>query len=451
MKRLVLQLILCMAPVLICAQQIVQVTPNTGTKGSDILMTVSVSGVNLQQGQVTASLGTDILITNVQVLNAQVLNLSLTVETTAIDGPRTLDLNVNGTLLTLPDAFSVIPSGIFSVTLEVIPVQSLKVSDFDPSYLDKAPLLFNIRINNDQVSRNLLIKMHISGGTAGHLVTAEKPVNAPPGAFFLFTNRDFEKFNPNRDKNELFRLALETGSLPADLYTYRLEVWDGSNMLAWDEGLNVVNNLVNRPELISPGNPLNSIPQLNEVGLPVFQWFSQASQNEFVLYPVYPGQATKEEICLNRPVYKVSDYAGNVLPYSAAAEALQPGQTYAWQVIGLNRTSRGEERLPSELYWFTFKEDPTQIELAAEIRLSPEDAVITAGGKQMLSLNVVDLKGNLLIPEKGVRWKVIPSEFGTVSPEGVFVSSGKTGICAVLVLYGGKQTFSMIEVTPVTK
>jgi hypothetical protein len=429
------------------AQQIVSVAPGSGVPGTEIIVNIGVSGINLQQGNVQLDFGNGISVFSTQVVNPQILSARIIIAPNASEGFRDINLSVGANRYAAPAAFEVSKAGNFVLQLEVIPMQSLYVADLDPENVQNAPLLFRINVQNDQVQRNLTIKLHVSGAENGFLITAEKMINpAVPNGTYTFTNRDFDRYLPNKDKLDLFKKTLESGKLPADVYSYKLEAYDNSILLGSDEGINVVNNPVARPELISPGVLFGQVPEIINNKNPFLQWFSQSAQNEIAIFPVFPGQKTKEEIFLNRPVYKTSNFTGNSLVYPSAAEQLEEGKTYAWQVTGINPSSRGEQTFFSEVYWFTVAKLDEPVQLVQQLLIDPMDISTTTFTRTKITAKALDKNGMLADVSSQVQWRVIPSDFGTISNDGTFITNGKTGTCAILATYEKEQVYTTVNI-----
>ena len=429
------------------AQQIVSVAPGSGVPGTEIIVNIGVSGINLQQGAFQLDFGNGITILTTQIINPQILSARIIIAPNALEGFRDVTLLAGSNRYVSPAAFEVTKAGNFVLQLEVIPMQSLYVADFDPENVQNAPLLFRINVQNDQVQRNLTIKLHVSGAENGFLITAEKLINpAVPNGSYTFTNHDFDRYLPNKDKLELFKKTLESGKLPADVYSYKLEAYDNAVVLATDEGVNVVNNPIARPELISPGIIFGQDPEIINNKNPFLQWFSQAAQNEIAIYPVFPGQKTKEEIFLNRPVYKVSDLVGNSLVYPSSAEQLEEGKTYAWQVKGINPSSRGEQTFLSEVFWFTVAKIDEPIQIFQQLLIDPLDINTTTFTRTKITAKALDKNGLLADVTNQVQWRVIPSDFGSITPDGYFNTTGKTGTCAILAIYEKEQVYTTVNV-----
>src|ERR1017187_2828244 len=122
--------------------------------------------------------------------------------------------------------------------------------------------------------------------------------------YLRLQGKQFDKYQVSNTNSPAIQAAIQTGSLPADIYDYHIEVLDDNgNDLADADGSNTISNPVNKPELISPGSAFTSDPSLIYSKQPLFQWFAQANSYVLNIFEVYPGQKTSAAVAINRPTY----------------------------------------------------------------------------------------------------------------------------------------------------
>ena len=451
MKRYFLLLIFyfLLSSALFSQGEITSVYPNSGNPGEEMDVMIKGFGTNFKSNA-QVSFGLGITVISFNVTNTETGMAHIKIDNTTPTGFRDISITSGGITSTRPGIFEVVTFGsTVRAELLVLPVQGIHLSDFDDENPDKSPLLFTIFIYNDNQLRDLTVKFKLQGQTNGLIGTAIKKYKGlQPLDMVQFDNKQFDKYNINTANKAFIKDALVNATLPADIYTYIVEIFDAANKkIAETDGSNIIFNYFNKPEMVSPGNSFFSAPEVIPVNNPLFQWFSQASYYDFYLYPVFTGQTSPEEIALNRPVYKQEGVSTTNFLYPASAEVLQQGKVYAWQVKGHYFGSEGDQLLQSEMYWFKF--DPFGIavpekESITKIRVEPE--VVNMEPGKTFKFKAVGLDSKSRPEDIEVKWKVIPASAGTIDADGFFTAANKTSSFAIMAEYGTKSDFATVNV-----
>ncbi len=96
---------------------------------------------------------------------------------------------------------------------------------------------------------------------------------------------------------------------------------------------------------------------------PVFQWNGNGDEYEVVVFEKRSALQSFDDIINSQPVWQSSRLENRLTvqyPQAGNAVPLEYGNTYYWMVYLINRTSSGEERIPSEVWQFKLV-DPSQI------------------------------------------------------------------------------------------
>ena len=424
------------------------VVPTTASANSTIDMVIKGAGTSFNNTSSIIINGIVINPLNKLVKDPETIQLKFDV-TGFASGNYPLVVNTNG-VSTLPIMFKVFEIGNeLNVLVNVMPLQSINVSDFDPNNLNNAPVLFTVSIVNDIAPRqNLRAVLTITGENAGKIATASKlSINLNPNNTFLFTNKEFTNYEVNTNNSSFFEKAIKTATLPADVYTYAIEIFNESGQsIGKGEGKNTIYNQLTKPELISPGNEMIRAAESLRNMQPLFQWFSQGNDFQFSLYEVNNGQKTAEEVVLNRPVFTQNNIKSSSFQYPVSAEKLQEGKTYVWQVKLNSAGSNGLQQLSSDVFWFKYSASGKQELVANEIKITPEDCYVQINTTKQFNANVFSVNNEPMKDQK-VTWKVIPSDAGSIDINGLFSASGKIGSCAVVAKVGEVQEYATVNVS----
>lgn len=446
MKKLYFLLTVVFFSLSASGQQIISVAPNTVNTGTQNTVLISTTGVFLSPSS-TVNFGAGIVVKNTEVMQGQMLRATIDVDASATTGTRTITLTSDGKQLTYDD-FNVVDMGsMVTASIEVVPVQKIYLTDLDPNNPDLAPLLFSVSVNNDNKQRTLKISLIIRGDETGEWGYATKTLtNAAPNAVVRFNNKEFDTYKVNTNNRTKLDEAAKQGRLPTDVYEYYIEVFDGNTKLTEASGRNILDNPIARPELIGPGNEISLQPEVINTATPFFQWFSQATSHIISVYPVFQGQTTREEIALNRPAWRQENVAGKNILYPVSAELLQEGTTYAWQVVGVVHGAKGDEKIYSDMFWFTYKKAELKNTPYSRILIEPEMPTVKTGEVTKFTVYGIDEKNVRHDIGDKVVWKVLPASLGSINSGGYFTAGKQPENVAVVAQYGNDQVFADVTI-----
>ncbi len=439
------------------SQGIIQsIVPSSGTANQTLDVVIRGSGTNFGPSSVV-SFGTGITVQNVQAPNTETIMARILIDATATAGKHDVTVTTNGATVTLPanpDGFDVFTAGgQVTIQLMVMPLNSISLSDFDQNNLKNSPLLFTVTIYNDAVAKTTCkAVLKLKGEKYGDIASATKTTgleSITPSQVINFNNKDFDKYEINSSNQVFFQNAIKTGTLPSDIYTYIVKLYDKDNKeIGSADGTNVVVNQVTRPELIAPGTPFTSQAETQRNKNPLFQWFSQGSSFDLSVYQVLDGQKTPEEVTLNRPIFIQKDIKGTSFLYPSNAELLEEGKTYAWQIrMNTSPSTSGNTQLPSEVYWFRFEAAGAAPLQVHDLKVDPEEAFVLQGKSQIFNVKAYTA-ANEPIPNVKVEWRVIPADAGSIDQTGLFTASTtKTGSCAIIAKYGDIQEYATVTIS----
>jgi len=301
MKKSLLLLFLFISKsiILLAQPEIISIVPSMFLKSQTVNIVIKGENTHFMQGITTIYAGKDISITSVNVSGPELLTATININASAKSGLYTIFITSSGEKIEVVDAIEILESGNeVSAVINLMPVSSLFLSDFDPNNIKNAPLIFTILVNNDQQQRNLNIVLSIFNEDYGKFLTADKKINnLMPSATTSFNNREFDNYGVSSSADKLFQLASQTGMMPPGNYRYLLEVFDeNNNKLAEDEVIDFLSNDISDIELIGPGSELSLSPELITSFYPFFQWFSGANSFDLLIFEVLQGQKTVDEI-----------------------------------------------------------------------------------------------------------------------------------------------------------
>ncbi len=431
---------------------LVSCVPATGMQGQQVDVVIKGRFTNFQQQTVSVDFGPDIQVERLEIKDFESLVARLRVSPNAVNGPVDVRVRAGNAELVLPGGFTVlISSGQLSAVLEVFPMQTVKMSDFEVNRITAAPIIFNVIIYNDNKIRDLKVRLTLKGDRYGLVGYSHRNLKGvQPGAVLRFTNREFDNYELNSRNNSLMQLIAKTNILPADAYDYVLELFDERGIkVGGAEASQVIVNLATRPELIMPGTLFGQQQTIISTPNPQFQWFSQASKFDFALYPVLPNQFSQEEVLLNRPIYAKEGLVTTSMVYPSSAEVLTDGQTYAWQVKARYASSRGEEVLVSDVFWFKYTKNLNQDLVTEALRITPSYTEVLIGSKVQFVLEAVASTGSRKLDLLGkdrnqVQLRLIPENKGSVDALGVFTAGSAPGPLALVVEFAGQTEYATI-------
>lgn len=250
------------------------------------------------------------------------------------------------------------------------PAEVIYVSDFNPLIPGQHPDLLSIVLQNGAAGEQTVV--------LALTISMERPrqavvVRGETAPFVLreplrrITNRDiasgdgdvaFADYEFGGPAGDLRDRILETGRLPAGTYRFAVEVRTPQGVVL--DRAELRREVVNptRLELLGPGAPFGEPPPVVTSPSPRFLWTAGAGLvaggGPYRLRVVRAdGAASAEEAMQGFAAWEdVTDATSAVYPGSSAALRLEPGATYAWQVVREVRTSGGVDELESPIYWF---------------------------------------------------------------------------------------------------
>jgi len=240
------------------------------------------------------------------------------------------------------------------ITLDVYPIDVLRLGDVDINNLRTIPLVFTATIQNLGPDRPLVVEIDIVTDDLGYLGSGRKTFDlVMAGETLVVTSRDFDEVELSPAGDDFLEQILEQGVVPANIYDLTLEVQDraGQVLSAVDTPFETTNPGT-QLDLLSPGTSFDEPPEVLAIQYPLFQWFSAAGRFDLAVYEVRSLQESPEDVTASRPVFAVTDLTENTFLYPNFAETLESGRSYAWQVQAIVNTSVGEERVPSDVLRF---------------------------------------------------------------------------------------------------
>lgn len=429
------------------SQVITSIAPGASVPGKVLNVVIRASGTHFLNQLSIADFGQDITVLNFKVQNSETAVATIDVSANATIGFRNITITTNGETVTLPAGFEIFTvTGSFKATLEVLPVASVAISDFNVTDPATAPVFFFINIYNDNASRKLTVSLYLSAATRGLLGRIYKTnLTVNPNQYLKLSQKNFDQFERSPASLAFFNEVRGLGSFPPDDYTYRLEIKNEQGVvIGGDEVMTTVSNPKYNPELIYPGD--NFMQEVSNIysRFPLFQWYGQNDHFDFALYKVLPGQ-TPEEVVRNLYVFKQDDVIGNSFVYPVFAEALIDGQTYAWQVRGKYHGAKGIQYLPSEVFRFKYSRNLDKGDnRLAKINIIPQEIQLNPGQQFQFTANFLDVNGTP-ISNINHQWQLTPSR-GTITSSGLFTAGYENATVAVLIKAGEVTDFATVTV-----
>lgn len=348
---------------------------------------------------------------------------------------------------------TVVAQGSVDGSIVVVPIETLRLADFDPINPAVAPLIFTVTVNNDLTPRAIRVQVVATGEKAGPLGSMTVDLESvQPGAMVVLTNRQFDRYELADAASGVIDFATERGVLPADDYRFHLALIDpeSGEVLSQDEDFIETTNDAAEVHALSPGNPLDQAPEPLETPQPVFLWQSDGHLFSFSLFEVTSEDAVASDIATGLPVFTQDEVETTTFPYPAFAEALRPGVTYAWLVEPIVRTASGLEKYPGEMLWFTVPSDnlggglPPAVGLS-EVRVTPQEADVRPGGALQLMVEGFNANGES-VGEVAAHWEVVPASAGDVTAGGLFTAGTSAGVAAVVATSDEISDFATVTI-----
>jgi len=434
------------------AARIIAVIPSSGTPGEELDVVVRGVDTHFAPGVSTADFGPGIRVIALTVTDPVTATAHLLIDSKASPGPRDIRVTTGSEVVLLENGFTVqAPTTQFRVSISVVPVETIFISDIDPTNIANAPLLFTVNLFNDVVARDVRLCMTIRGQRYGIILEAfDHPQPLAPFQNLSVTNREFDSYSTTNVSDEVIDIATRTGVVPPDVYTYEIRVYEATkpctdpDPLASDEGVNVITNPSFDLELIAPGAPFDEEAPAVTTSFPVFQWVSQASFFNVTLYKVMEGQ-TDEDAVQNQPVFHADNITGTSLIYPNYAEALQDGMVYAWQVKALIQSATGTVERESKIFRFRVARGEARPTAVHHIVIEPDVATVNVGESISFTARVYDSENNPV--SFTPQWSLRPADLGTIDLRGNFRAGDQARVGAVVVSAG--EVFDHAVVTVV--
>lgn len=437
----------------VLAQELLTALPGFLVRTQITELVIRGEATNFVAGQTAVNVGPGIQVQSVIVVNSTSLRITVKVFQNAAFGPRNVTVTtVAGSIneqVTLTNGIEILDTDgqQLLVIVNPVPVKSLLASDFDPTNLTGSPIIFTVHIFHDQTPRNLRAELSVEGFENGLLFTATKQIDDlefEPTPF-NFDNRQFDNYDATAAGQQVIDIGLLTGFLVSDIYSYNIELFDeNGNLVGEETATNVIENPVSDLELISPGFPLDESPEIINTKYPYFLWFSQLSSFKLTVYPVFNGQFAAEDILINQPVFEQENLLVTNFLYPNSAEQLVEGQTYAWQVTGEYTTGSGTQNVMSEPFWFTVEAvDPNSI-YVQELEVTPIQTILEPGASlqfQAIAYDETGLEVNV-IP----NWRLVPSDVGVITFDGLFTAGSRPATFAVVAEYGSVENYATVSI-----
>ena len=258
------------------------------------------------------------------------------------------------------------------VTALTAPVTTLGIGDVDFINSPTPKWLFTIDINTGGRSIVAVLKMNLRTQLASgeefnpaiELVTNSFPVD---GARTI-TNLDIGKGKAIQDslytkdqaaKEKFESVALPSGTMPAGLYTFDVEVeeiYPGTPPNGPTAKTDFTITLTNPSsiELLFPSDGDQVVS-----ALPLFQWMFDGLRSHIAVFEKLPGQSSLEEAAAGDTLLS-REVTATVFQYpGSGVRALQPGRTYVWFVEGVVATAGGvSQKVRSPLRSFKVEAGP---------------------------------------------------------------------------------------------
>lgn len=273
------------------------------------------------------------------------------------------------------------------INAQVIGLASLRVNE-----KGTGPTLVSGTIINNTTERleNLYLDLSISSGIVGAIVETTQKPNYPfslgPGQIVYATNNDIEKERIPGIQEELrfdggltpegenFIENLDGTNLPQDIYTvsvtlYQVDPNTGEKEILASDMLDLGGGTINDERNIylkAPGDVVGTDASITNVN-PHFDWEGDASFTYRLIVVRANGQDSPESLLEIAKSSPATQNGGSLLEFENldtivkgnaflfppfGAQALQPGQTYYWQVFYTVNSIAGDEEISSEIWSF---------------------------------------------------------------------------------------------------
>ena len=425
---------------------IVSVNPPSAFRGESVHLIIQGSGTDFVQDETDVyfpGFNDSIHIESILVNNPELMTVKIRINENTPAG--LLQFEVVTPTQHLPAQFEItaldeVPEAMISV----YPVQSIYLSDYDFSNLHNLPLLFTISVYSAG-EKYIRVVTELSHEKYGLVVSANKLLENP-GFIAYFDNRQFDSFDIGKDSDEIIETATQNGEIPPGTYTYTVSLYDVNNT---QYGQSISSDFFipgsdSGIDMIAPGTPLDSDPDIVYTSTPYFQWFGGLTNYDFTLYEVLEGQKSADDIVTNLPVYQEKGLSSASILYPNYAEKLETGKRYAWQITSETLAGSIPKEIASDVYWFIFQKGNESLRSVEKITVYPDDVNLFPGDSVQIMVDGFNSTGDKL--KIDCRWKLIPDDLGRISDDGWFVAGKKPGTVAVSASYGTMEDYVTINI-----
>ena len=258
-----------------------------------------------------------------------------------------------------------------------------------------------VLVNNRDDVFDVGIRMNLQDGFTGELV-----MSANTGTLLLSKGvriiqpAEIQPILYNYNRNDFSKSFLPMGTYVACYQLYHTGL-KGEEPIA-DECIKFNIDPLSPPLLSAPADK-SEVPS----PYPLFAWmpptpfelFNNLSY-EILLTEVFEGQSPSVAIQNNTPLYSKTNISQPYDSYSSSFNALQPGKTYAWQVIAKNESSYAAK---TEVWTFKVQQDSIEriISLAPYVKLNKSVAEISIVHQGILKMELInnqkDSIGNFIV------------------------------------------------------
>ncbi|OQX77480.1 MAG: hypothetical protein B6D61_07135 [Bacteroidetes bacterium 4484_249] len=429
--------------------EILSVNPPSAFRGETVHIIIQGTETGFIEGETEVFFPGFIEVQSVLVNNPELLTVRIKIEDDAPAGDCQFDIITGTQKFHVTDKFEITAlAGVPEAMITVFPVQSIYLSDFDFSNLQNLPLLFTISVFPADY-KTLRVYAELKHERYGVVASANKILeNLNPGSIFTFDNRMFDNYDKDIASDEIIESALGNGTIPPGMYYYVITIFDGNgnpieNCFPVQSDF-YISESVSGIDMVAPGTPLDSDPEVIYTNTPYFQWFGGLAEYNFTLYEVLEGQRSADDITTNLPVFQMNGLTSASYLYPVFAENLEEGKKYAWQITSGIYTSSGTEKINSDVYWFIYQKDDKSGISLDNITISPDDIDLLPGDSVRIKVEGYDTNGENI--KVDCELKVIPKGVGMVNNDGWFVAGRKTGTAAVVATCGSKEDYITINI-----
>ncbi|WP_152538477.1 hypothetical protein [Aquimarina macrocephali] len=254
-----------------------------------------------------------------------------------------------------------------SVTPQIIPPYSLKLSEYNTASSDK--LILNLLLTDiTESNRQVRLKFFVENNAglsiqSNDVVIGANPIFLDGGIPLRLTNLDLQPYFALQNLRGINPQQYSV-PLPEGLYRFCFEVYDAqSGQQISRKSCATVYLVLNDPPFLNLPNRGEQVLMRDPQNI-IFQWTPRHLnatnvEYEFTLAELWDNQMDPQAAFLaSRPLYQTNTFATTLL-YGPAETSLLPDKTYGWRVRamisdGISETSVFKNDGYSEIYYFTY-------------------------------------------------------------------------------------------------